>query len=56
MQHWKDDDFFGFQFLNAINPNVIKRCSELPPNFSITEEMVKPFLRDGTSLKQEIGV
>lgn len=56
MQHWKDDDFFGFQFLNAINPNVIKRCSELPPNFSITEEMVKPFLRDGTSLKQEMGV
>lgn len=55
MQHWKDDDFFGFQFLNAINPNVIKRCSELPPNFSVTEEMVKPFLRDGTSLKQEIG-
>uniref|UniRef100_A0A3B4HCV0 Hydroperoxide isomerase ALOXE3-like n=1 Tax=Pundamilia nyererei TaxID=303518 RepID=A0A3B4HCV0_9CICH len=55
MQHWKDDDFFGFQFLNAINPNVIKRCSELPPNFSVTEEMVKPFLRDGTSLKQEMG-
>uniref|UniRef100_I3K6V0 Si:dkey-17e16.9 n=1 Tax=Oreochromis niloticus TaxID=8128 RepID=I3K6V0_ORENI len=55
MQHWKDDDFFGFQFLNAINPNVIKRCSELPPNFPVTEEMVKPFLRDGTSLKQEMG-
>uniref|UniRef100_A0A668UA00 Uncharacterized protein n=1 Tax=Oreochromis aureus TaxID=47969 RepID=A0A668UA00_OREAU len=40
IQHWKDDDFFGFQFLNAINPNVIKRCSELPPNFPVTEEMV----------------
>uniref|UniRef100_A0A668UCH3 Uncharacterized protein n=1 Tax=Oreochromis aureus TaxID=47969 RepID=A0A668UCH3_OREAU len=55
IQHWKDDDFFGFQFLNAINPNVIKRCSELPPNFPVTEEMVKPFLRDGSSLKQEMG-
>ncbi|XP_035760320.1 arachidonate 12-lipoxygenase, 12R-type-like, partial [Neolamprologus brichardi] len=55
MQHWKDDEFFGFQFLNATNPNVIKRCSELPSNFAVTEEMVKPFLRDGTSLKQEMG-
>uniref|UniRef100_A0A3Q0RK06 Si:dkey-17e16.9 n=1 Tax=Amphilophus citrinellus TaxID=61819 RepID=A0A3Q0RK06_AMPCI len=54
MQHWKDDDFFGFQFLNAINPNGIKRCSELPPNFPVTEEMVKQFLRDGSSLKQEM--
>ncbi|XP_041831839.1 hydroperoxide isomerase ALOXE3-like isoform X2 [Melanotaenia boesemani] len=53
-EHWKEDEFFGFQFLNATNPNVIKRCSELPPNFPITEEMVKPFLKNGSSLKMEM--
>ncbi|XP_044025317.1 hydroperoxide isomerase ALOXE3-like [Siniperca chuatsi] len=53
-EHWKEDDFYGFQFLNAINPTVIKRCSELPPNFPVTEEMVKPFLEKGSSLQKEI--
>ncbi|XP_068433627.1 hydroperoxide isomerase ALOXE3-like [Clinocottus analis] len=53
-EHWKDDDFYGFQFLNGLNPNVIKRCSELPPNFAVTEEMVKPFLKEGSSLQEEM--
>ncbi|XP_027140087.1 hydroperoxide isomerase ALOXE3 [Larimichthys crocea] len=53
-KHWMEDDFYGFQFLNAINPNVIKRCSGLPPNFPVTEEMVKPFLEEGSSLQKEI--
>ncbi|XP_047429794.1 hydroperoxide isomerase ALOXE3-like [Mugil cephalus] len=52
--HWKEDDFFGYQYLNATNPNVIKRCSELPKNFPVTEEMVKPFLKEGSSLKKEM--
>ncbi|XP_041660837.1 hydroperoxide isomerase ALOXE3-like [Cheilinus undulatus] len=53
-EHWKEDDFFGFQFLNAVNPNVIKSCSELPRNFPVTDEMVKPFLEEGSSLQTEI--
>ncbi|XP_068580796.1 hydroperoxide isomerase ALOXE3-like isoform X1 [Cebidichthys violaceus] len=53
-EHWKEDDFYGYQFLNAVNPNVIKRCSELPPNFPVTEEMVKPFLEEGSSLQEEL--
>nr|XP_046228927.1 hydroperoxide isomerase ALOXE3-like [Scatophagus argus] len=53
-EHWKEDDFYGFQFMNAINPNVIKRCSELPSNLPVTEEMVKPFLQKGSSLKKEM--
>uniref|UniRef100_A0A8C4ERN3 Uncharacterized protein n=1 Tax=Dicentrarchus labrax TaxID=13489 RepID=A0A8C4ERN3_DICLA len=53
-EHWKEDDFYGFQFLNSINPNVIKRCSELPPNFPVTGEMVKPFLKKGSSLQKEM--
>ncbi|XP_042371974.1 arachidonate 12-lipoxygenase, 12R-type-like, partial [Plectropomus leopardus] len=53
-EHWKEDDFYGSQFLNGVNPNVIKRCSELPPNFPVTEEMVKPFLTEGSSLQKEM--
>ncbi|XP_068433628.1 hydroperoxide isomerase ALOXE3-like [Clinocottus analis] len=53
-EHWKEDDFYGSQFLNALNPNVIKRCSALPPNFPVTEEMVKPFLKEGSSLQEEM--
>ncbi|XP_070781616.1 hydroperoxide isomerase ALOXE3-like [Enoplosus armatus] len=53
-EHWKEDDFYGSQFLNAMNPNVIKRCSELPPNLPVTEDMVKPFLEEGSSLQKEM--
>ncbi|KAJ3606247.1 hypothetical protein NHX12_025767 [Muraenolepis orangiensis] len=54
IEHWRDDDFFGNQFMNGPNPNFIKRCSELPDNFPVTEEMVKPFLASGSSLANEM--
>ncbi|KAM3861096.1 arachidonate 12-lipoxygenase, 12R-type-like [Diretmus argenteus] len=54
IEHWEDDDFYGFQFMNSINPNVIERCTELPANFPVTEEMVKPFLKEGTTLAKEM--
>uniref|UniRef100_A0A8C7MMU4 Uncharacterized protein n=1 Tax=Oncorhynchus kisutch TaxID=8019 RepID=A0A8C7MMU4_ONCKI len=50
----KEDDFFGSQFLNGTNPNVIQRCTTLPPNFPVTDEMVQPFLEDGSSLATEM--
>ncbi|KAI1898745.1 hypothetical protein AGOR_G00075540 [Albula goreensis] len=53
-EHWKEDDFFGYQFLNGANPMVICRCTKLPPNFPITNDMVQPFLEKGTSLKSEM--
>uniref|UniRef100_A0A8C5HXE4 Hydroperoxide isomerase ALOXE3-like n=1 Tax=Gouania willdenowi TaxID=441366 RepID=A0A8C5HXE4_GOUWI len=53
-KHWKDDDFFGYQFLNGTNPCAIKKCSKLPPNFPVTDEMVKPILGTGCSLDEEI--
>uniref|UniRef100_A0A671WXE5 Uncharacterized protein n=1 Tax=Sparus aurata TaxID=8175 RepID=A0A671WXE5_SPAAU len=53
-EHWKEDDFYGFQFLNGFSTNVIERCSELPQNFPVTEEMVKPFLEGGSSLRKEM--
>lgn len=51
-----EDEFFGYQFLNGINPTTIKRCTTLPQNFPVREEMVRPFLREGTSLYEEMEV
>uniref|UniRef100_A0A667XQV3 Lipoxygenase domain-containing protein n=1 Tax=Myripristis murdjan TaxID=586833 RepID=A0A667XQV3_9TELE len=51
---WKDDWFFGQQFLNGANPTLIRRCSELPSNMAVTEEMVRSSLEGGASLQQEM--
>ncbi|KAM9798187.1 hydroperoxide isomerase ALOXE3-like [Neosynchiropus ocellatus] len=52
--NWKSDQLIGFQFLNAYSPLVIRRCTALPANFPVTEEMVEPFLARGRSLAEEM--
>ncbi|XP_051743109.1 LOW QUALITY PROTEIN: hydroperoxide isomerase ALOXE3-like [Ctenopharyngodon idella] len=52
-EHWDEDEFFGYQFLNGLNPMMIQRCSKLPENFPVTNDMVKDSLR-GSSLEQEM--
>uniref|UniRef100_A0AAV2LY12 Lipoxygenase domain-containing protein n=1 Tax=Knipowitschia caucasica TaxID=637954 RepID=A0AAV2LY12_KNICA len=52
--HWKEDKFFGSQFLNGFNPTVIRRCQQLPSNFPVTNEMVQPFLDAGDSLRSAL--
>ncbi|KAL2090268.1 hypothetical protein ACEWY4_014956 [Coilia grayii] len=52
-QHWKEDDFFGYQILNGYNPMLIECCKRLPPNFAVTDAMVKPFL-SGSCLSIEM--
>ncbi|XP_048042457.1 hydroperoxide isomerase ALOXE3-like [Megalobrama amblycephala] len=52
-EHWDEDEFFGYQFLNGLNPMMIQCCSKLPENFPVTDDMVKDSLR-GSSLEQEM--
>ncbi|XP_060914323.1 polyunsaturated fatty acid lipoxygenase ALOX15B-like [Labrus mixtus] len=51
-EHWKEDAFFGYQYLNGINPILIRRCSVLPENFPVTDGMVR--LPDQCSLEDEM--
>uniref|UniRef100_A0A4W5LAY0 Uncharacterized protein n=1 Tax=Hucho hucho TaxID=62062 RepID=A0A4W5LAY0_9TELE len=51
--NWKEDEFFGYQLLNGLNPMMIHRCSKLPENFPVTEDMVKASLL-GKILEEEI--
>ncbi|XP_074663838.1 hydroperoxide isomerase ALOXE3-like [Strix aluco] len=53
-RRWREDDFFGYQFLNGNNPIVIRRCAALPPKFPVTPEMVAPSLGGGTHLEKEM--
>uniref|UniRef100_A0A4W5QI33 Lipoxygenase domain-containing protein n=1 Tax=Hucho hucho TaxID=62062 RepID=A0A4W5QI33_9TELE len=52
-ENWKEDTFFGYQLLNGLNPMMIHRCSKLPENFPVTEDMVKASLF-GKNLEAEI--
>ncbi|XP_030604384.1 hydroperoxide isomerase ALOXE3-like [Archocentrus centrarchus] len=39
-KHWKEDSFFGYQFLNGVNPTLIRCCRALPENFPVTGDML----------------
>ncbi|KAM9327816.1 polyunsaturated fatty acid lipoxygenase ALOX15B-like [Pholidichthys leucotaenia] len=50
--HWKEDAFFGYQYLNGTNPIKIQRCAALPENFPVSENEV--CLKSGVNLADEI--
>ncbi|XP_026903161.1 polyunsaturated fatty acid lipoxygenase ALOX15B [Acinonyx jubatus] len=53
-EHWQEDAFFASQFLNGLNPVLIRRCRSLPENFPVTDDMVAPVLGPGASLQAEL--
>ncbi|XP_012312959.2 polyunsaturated fatty acid lipoxygenase ALOX15B isoform X2 [Aotus nancymaae] len=53
-EHWQEDAFFASQFLNGLNPVLIRRCHCLPKNFPVTDAMVASVLGPGTSLQAEL--
>ncbi|XP_070839453.1 polyunsaturated fatty acid lipoxygenase ALOX15B [Chaetodon trifascialis] len=52
--HWKEDWYFGYQCLNGCNPLLLRQTHLLPPNLSVTCDMLRPFLPEGSSLEQEL--
>uniref|UniRef100_A0A3Q1G8W1 Arachidonate 15-lipoxygenase B-like n=1 Tax=Acanthochromis polyacanthus TaxID=80966 RepID=A0A3Q1G8W1_9TELE len=51
-KHWKEDAFFGYQYLNGVNPILIRRCKVLPRNFPITVDKI--FLHSHCKLTDEM--
>ncbi|KAG5844816.1 hypothetical protein ANANG_G00166750 [Anguilla anguilla] len=52
--HWSEDSFFGYQTLNGCNPLMLRQIHQVPPNLSVSSDMLRPFLPEGSSLEQEM--
>ncbi|XP_055450255.1 hydroperoxide isomerase ALOXE3 isoform X2 [Psammomys obesus] len=53
-EHWYEDSFFGYQYLNGVNPVMLHCLSSLPSKLPVTNDMVAPLLGPGTCLQTEL--
>ncbi|XP_041521723.1 hydroperoxide isomerase ALOXE3 isoform X1 [Microtus oregoni] len=53
-EHWCEDSFFGYQYLNGVNPVMLHCLSSLPSKLPVTNDMVAPLLGPGTCLQTEL--
>ncbi|XP_063806749.1 arachidonate 12-lipoxygenase, 12R-type-like [Pseudophryne corroboree] len=51
---WKEDDFFGSQYLIGVNPTLLRQCTKIPENFPVGDSMVAASLGTTTSLHKEL--
>lgn len=55
-EHWCEDSFFGYQYLNGVNPVMLHCLSSLPSKLPVTNDMVASLLGPGTCLQTELEV
>uniref|UniRef100_A0A3B3TC96 Lipoxygenase domain-containing protein n=1 Tax=Paramormyrops kingsleyae TaxID=1676925 RepID=A0A3B3TC96_9TELE len=60
-ENWKDNAFFGSQFLNGCNPGMIQKCTEIPEKFSIPEitkkySNIKELIKNGEIYMVDYGL
>jgi arachidonate 5-lipoxygenase len=53
---WRTDEEFGREFLDGVNPVMIKRCTEPISKFPLKSEMVRNLLDRGMDLEEEMKV
>ncbi|XP_056408595.1 hydroperoxide isomerase ALOXE3-like [Hyla sarda] len=53
-QIWNEDSFFGYQYLNGVNPGLIRKCEKLSENFPVSNSMVAASLGTSTDLTEEL--
>eukprot|EP00731_Ephydatia_muelleri_P020946 Em0013g673a len=51
---WTRDEEFGRQILNGVNPVVIEKCTQLPPNFPVAANLIEESLVRELSLEDEM--
>ena len=54
--HWREDCFIGYQFMNGCNPDTLKRCTKLPSNFPVTQDLIGNLLDTGDTLDKALEV